>query len=191
MEGVEQLVLRAEVNASAPVDLLTHPHVVLDTAANGTRSGIITLSNEGILYPKYLFFGTATMSWDDLQDLKQQTAQRDRFLTAAVIFLLPSILFWFFLLSLFLIGMLFCVLTLGAYCIPRMFKHRITFMEAVKVSIISIPSMLLFGLGLYPLGVVTVLLAALLLTLVAYGIGIAIISERDVPNEPRKHHAKV
>jgi hypothetical protein len=191
MENVQQLVLSAEVNATGPTVLVAQPHITMDLEANTTRSGFLTLTRQGILYPKYLFFGTSAFPWSNVQDLKQQTAERDRLITGIIIFLLPSLLFWFFLFSFFLCALLFLSLVVLGYFVPRIFKHKLTFFEAVKVAIISMPSILLFGLGLYPLAVLTVLWIATLLTIILCGIGVAIVSELDMPEERRKHHGKV
>jgi hypothetical protein len=188
---MDTFVINAEVNASQPIEIISEPSIILDIDANGTRNGFITLSREGIIYPKYLFFGTEQLPWDQLRDVKQNTVERDRLLWGTIIFLLPSILFWFFFFSLLATAALFCLLALLGYALPRIFKYRMSATEAAKVAIIAMPSVLLFGLGLYPLGVGTLLWVSIGLSLVLFGIGVAVISELDMPEEHRKHHGKV
>jgi hypothetical protein len=173
--NIERLTLDAEAVAAEPVTLLERPQIVLHLDANQTRSGDITLSNDGILYPKYLFFGTQQLAWSEVKDLKQPTQGRDRMITAAIVFLLPSIIFWFFLYSLLKTTIIVALLLLLGYSLPRIFKHKISGKDTFKLVLLTLPSLLIMDLALYPLA--PLFWWGLLLTAVLFFVGVAIVSE--------------
>jgi hypothetical protein len=177
LEPVHQLQVDATVNASAPVMLIAHPPITLDMEANGTRGGLVTLSNDGILYPKYLLFGTDLIQWSAIKDLKQQSAGRDKLLAGIIVFLLPSIIFWFFLLNMLGFALLgACMLLLG-WGVPKAFGHRLTPGEALRLVIITCPSMMLFSFGLYALGVSTLFWVGICMSVALFSIGVILVCE--------------
>lgn len=181
---VEQLELSAQVKADHQVTLLDRPQIILDTSANTTRTGEFTITNDGVMYPKYLFFGTSMMRWSEVRDLKQQTPTRDRALTAFIIFILPSIIFWFFLFQFFKLGLIFLLLCVLGYAIPKAFQHGIRFADSAKVAVLAMPSLMVMDLALYPLA--PLFWWGLVLTSVFFFVGIALISEVQTL-EHRRH----
>jgi hypothetical protein len=184
-EQVEQLQLSAEVKASHPVTLLSRPSIILALDANETRQGTITLSDTGLAYPKYLFFGNGLIQWEDIHDLKNQNSTRDHVLAALVLFLLPSIIFWFFWYSMVKLGLIFLSLLVLGYFIPHLFKYHVPFSEVVKTAVLAIPSLLVMDLALFPLA--PLFWWGLLLTVIFFIIGIALLSEL----KEHKHQGKV
>jgi hypothetical protein len=185
---VEQLELKADVKAAQPVMLMEQPKVTLDLDANGTRSGSLTLTDEGILYPKYLFFGTAQLPWSDVNDLKQQTPVRDRMLAGIIIFLLPSIIFWIFVFGLILCAALFLLFVILGYLAPKLFKHRLSFSESCKMATVAMPSALIFSIALSPLGAAALIWGGFALSIILFTVGVAILSEMDVEEREYTKH---
>jgi hypothetical protein len=184
-KDIEQFQLDAHVNATRAVTLTDHPEVVLDLDANSSRTGTFTLTRSNILYPKYLFFGTGSMPWNDVRNLKQASAARDTMIASMVIFLLPSIIFWVFATGLFLCIILFVLLLLYGHFVPKLFRHRLTVAENWRLATITMPSVLIFSLALYPLGAIALVWGGLILTIVMFSIGVAVLSEMNVAE--RKH----
>jgi hypothetical protein len=183
-QQVEQLELDANVAAAAPVALLNRPSIILALDANDTPQGEITLSNTGIIYPKYLFFGNAIIRWDDIHDLKNQTPTRDHVLAALILFLLPSIIFWFFLYSMLKLSLIFVCLLLLGYLLPRIFKYTISFVEVAKLAVLTVPSLLIMDLALFPLA--PLFWWGLLLTVIFFFVGIALLSDLQEPKRQSK-----
>lgn len=186
-EQINQLEFNASVDTDHPVTLLARPSIILDLDANETPRGEITLSNTGILYPKYLLFGNGIIRWEEVHNLKNQTPTRDHALTALILFLIPSIIFWFFLYSIFKISLIFLALIILGYCIPRIFKHEISFLDVVKIGILALPSIFFMGVALFPIG--PLFWWGLLLTVIFFLFGIALLSE--VKEVHHKHQGKV
>jgi hypothetical protein len=183
--AMEKLTLSGEAEATGPVYLLKQPAVLIDLDANQTRHGVLTLSREGILYPKYLFFGTSFTSWSQLTDLKQETPEKRNVLRNLIIFLLPSIIFWFFLFSSLATAIGLFVLILLGYFLPKLFHHAMSFGEAVKIGLLALPSTLFFSIGFYALDVKSIFWVGIILTVVLFSVGVMVTSELIVPE--RKH----
>ncbi|MDD9954518.1 MAG: hypothetical protein OXR66_09390 [Candidatus Woesearchaeota archaeon] len=175
-DEVQTFTVDGKVEADHPVELLREPHVVLDL--NGEANADFVLTNGGVFYPKYLYFGKTYVPWADLKDMKQQTSARDRLLTGFVLFLVPSIIFWFFLYSVVKLIFIFTLLVLIGYYVPKVVKHRIPFKEVVKIAALAMPSVTLIGVGLYPLAPHMLFWWGLGLTFLLFAIGIALMSER-------------
>lgn len=188
--GVEQFDLGATVSAQQPVLVLERPHIVLDMGANGTRTGDITLTGEGILYRKYLLFGNGEVRWDEITDLKNQTTTRDRMLGIMILFLLPSIIFWFFIYSTFKAAILFGLLVLLGYTAPRVFRHEIAGSAVVKLGLLTLPSFIIMDFALYPLASV-LFWWGLAITTALFFVGVALISDVADDHETRHRQGKV
>lgn len=181
---VHELRFSGSVVADAPVVLLDRPHVVLDATVNGSDSAVsprpdLLFTMGGVVYPRYLYAGESFIAWSDLNDLKRESALRDRLLGGILLFLAPSIIFWglvYFLGRILLISLL--LLLLG-YWIPRLFKSRIGGKENLKLLLLTLPSALLLGVGFAPLAPRPLFWWGLGLTVGLYALGVAMISERD------------
>jgi hypothetical protein len=178
---VEQLEISANVKADHSVTLLERPNVVLDLEANTTEADF-ALTNKGVIYPRYFLFGERLMPWAEVRDLKTQTDTRDNFLAAAVIFILPSIIFWFFLFQLLKLALIFGLLVLLGYTLPRIAKHHLSLRETVKLAVLALPSIMIMDLAFYPLA--PLFWWGFLLTAALFFVGVALISEIQVT---RKH----
>jgi hypothetical protein len=184
---IDKLELSADVQAAEPITLTDRPQIVLDLSENATRSGTITLTNEGLLYPKYFLFGTETVRWSDIRDLRQNTPSRDSALFIAVLFLLPSIIFWGFLVSFGFILLLFLILAIAGWAAPRALNHHIAFGDVMKLVVITLPAALLLSLALLPLGATILFWGGILFSVILFIIGIAMLSElRLVSHEGKK-----
>jgi hypothetical protein len=181
ISAVQEFSINATVVSSSPIRLLEQPIITLDPQMNTTRSGDITLSNDGIIYPKYILFGTSTIPWSKVTNLKERTIERDLMLLAIGLFLLPSIIIWFLVLGVSVV--LACAITsaiIGSF-LPKLFSHSISFSESCKVAIAALPSSLILSVGLYPLAATPVLVVGVILSVAYFTIGIAAVSERVVP----------
>lgn len=185
LDQVEKFEIDGTVVASQPVNLLAEPSVVLDIQGSVSPSDYdFVFTSQGMTYPKYLFFGSEYIAWEDLRDLKKPTPIRDRALTGIVIFLIPSLLFWFLVYTILELILIFIILLVLGYIIPRALKHEIRFSEVLRVGILSLPSVIIIGIGLYPLAPGPLFWWGFLLTAIVFGIGIFCIAERQT--EPRK-----
>lgn len=180
LDQVERFEVSGVVEAPHPVVLLEEPSIVLDVGGNSTdaRDHDFILTGTGITYPKYFFFGDEFVEWADLRNLKNPTPTRDRLLAGIVIFLLPSIIFWFLAYSVVLISFIFLFLVLIGYFAPRPFKHRIELAEVLKVAVLSMPSVIIIGIGLYPLAPGLLFWWGFGLTIAIFAVGVFLISER-------------
>ena len=181
---IEELQLDAKVKANHQITLLQRPEFVLDMDANMTRTGTLTLTKEGVLYPKYLFYGTTLIKWSEIKDLKQESSTRNTIFSGMIIFLLPSIIFWFFVYSLFKIFLLSTVLAILAYFIMKILHHTLSLQHLVKIIVLSSPSIFLMGIAIYPLA--PLFWWGFLLTGVLFALGIALNAEFA----QQEHHKK-
>jgi len=181
IDQIEELSLGGTVQVSHPVVLMHHPSVVLDMAHNGTSSEhVVLLSQQGVVYPKYLFtFGDAFVSWDDLTNIKVENKIRNRIILWTILFLMPSIVFWFTIVSLVKITLLLALLAVLGFIVPKLFKHSLGFTDALKIAILALPSFVIFGVGLYPLAPVAMSWWGAILTLVIFTLGVAVVSKRN------------
>jgi hypothetical protein len=170
-----QFRLDANVTADGLVVVLDHPAVVIDLNANTTPPQTITLTDDGILYPAFFLFGNAELPWDEFHDLKAQSRSGNRLLSAIILFMLPSIAFWFILLSLAKIFIVALLLVLLGYIVPKVFGYSITLLDTLKVCALALPSIFILDLGLYP--VAPLFWWGFALTIIYFIIGVAIVSE--------------
>lgn len=176
LEQVDTFHLSAEVETDHEVVLLSYPSIVLDMNATGGKHDVV-FTREGLFYPTFIFFGESFVPWDGIADLKQQTAERDRMLFALVLFLLPSIIFWFAVLSLLKLILVFGALVLLGYVLPRMFRYRMRFGETVKTAILAMPSVMFIGLGLSPVAPRPMFWWGTLVTVLVFALGVLLLSE--------------
>lgn len=180
---VHELRFSGTVVADAPVHLLDRPSVILDATVNGTESAVsprpdLLFTMGGVTYPRYLYAGESFIAWSDLNDLKQESALRDRLLGGILLFLAPSIIFWglvYFLGRILLLSLLLLIL---GYWLPRIFKSRIGGKENMKLLLLTLPSALLVGVGFAPLAPRLLFWWGVGLTIVFYALGVAMMSER-------------
>lgn len=191
LDKVEQFEIDGTVVATQPVELLSEPSVVLDIQGNISSSEYdFIFTSQGLTYPKYLFFGSEYVKWEDLRDLKKPTPIRDRALAGIVIFLIPSLLFWFLVYTILELVLIFVLLLVLGYIIPRAFHHEIRFNEVVRVGILSLPSVIIIGIGLYPLAPGPLFWWGFLLTAIVFGIGIFCIAERRTESRGKQRFGK-
>jgi hypothetical protein len=179
LEQVQEFTISGSIEADHPITILQSPSVMLDLNATEERSDYdVLFTREGVRYPSFLFFGHSFVHWADVRDLKNPTPERDRLLFGFALFLLPSIIFWFALLTLIkLLGIVALLILLG-YALPRAFSHRISWRETVKVAILSMPSVMLIGMGLSPLAPGKLIWWGLGITVVLFALGVFMLSER-------------
>lgn len=184
LDSIDKFEVTGSLESNETVLLVEDPEIVVDLHGNSSE-GDVVISKHGILYPAHVLFGKTFAPWSELNDFKRQTEERDLLLRGVVIFLLPSLLFWFFIMSLAKLVLLFCVILLAGYYLPRMFKHRIAFREVFKTAILAMPSAILFGVGLNPVGRELFWWGALL-TVLLYGTCIILLSERRLRTGRRR-----
>ncbi len=192
LQEVDRFQISSDIEAARPVELLAHPSVVLDLTGNATREGrTILITHDGISYPSYGLFGTTFVNWSQVNDLKTPTPERDKFLYGALIFLLPSIIFWCALASVRKLLLASVALMIVAYFLPRLFRHRISLSETVKSVTLAMPSVMLIGVGLSPLAPGPMFWWGLLLTVGVLAIAVVLLSERKAGKEGRAQRGKV
>ena len=187
LQTVESFNLSASIEADHPVVILGRPEIVLDMNATSYGQDIL-FTREGMYYPAYVLFGEGFVPWSDMSDLKRSTPERDRLLLGILLFILPSIIFWFAFVSILKLFLAFLGLLILGYYGPRFLGRRMRFSETVKLAILALPSVMFIGVGLSPLAPTPLFWWGLCLTLVLFVIGIALLSER-VAHE--RKHAKV
>jgi hypothetical protein len=177
---MQTLELDASVAADHRVTLLPRPNIVLDLTTNATERDDedLLITQDALIYPRYLLFGDRSLIWGEVRDLKTDSPSRD-------LFLIPSVLFWFFLYELLILFIIFWLLVLLGYCLPRLAHHRITFRETIKIAILAMPSVMIMGLGLFPIA--PLFWWGVLLTAIVYALGIALHAELAVDDHGGKH----
>ena len=180
---VHELRLSGNVTADAPVVLLERPTVVLDMTVNGTETAAardpdLIFTQGGVVYPRYVYGGASFIAWSEMTDLKQQSPLRDRLLGGIVLFLAPSLVFWGLVYHLGRVLLIALVLWAFGYWVPRAFRHRIGGLTSCKLLILTLPSVLIFGVGLSPLAPGPLFWWGLILTIMLYTLGVLMLSER-------------
>lgn len=182
LDEVERFEMQGTVQAGRPIMLASYPGIVLH--ANATREQAleeeaeIVLTDQGVVYPEYLFFGAEYVPWSELSDLKQATPERDRLLAGIIVFLLPSIIFWYFLVRVLQVALVMLFLVLFGYWAPRVFRHRIRLKELAKVVVLAMSPMILISMGLAPLAPRPLFWWGFFLTLGIFILVLAMLSER-------------
>lgn len=183
---MQEFKLSGSIASDHPVQMLDYPAVVIEPNSTATTSTAgVLLTDQGIVYPRYVLFGSTYADWSQISDFKKQTSERDGLLFALVLFLLPSILFWFALSSLLKLFLAFIVLITLGYFLPRMVKHRISFVETIKCAVLAIPGVTIIGVGLSPIAPGPMFWWGFLVSAVVFIIAIALLSERST--KPHKH----
>ncbi|MBR9700608.1 DUF1189 family protein [Candidatus Woesearchaeota archaeon] len=180
LDTVERFEFGGVIKTNQSVMIVADPDIVLDLEKNDSEtSHEVVITKHGVIYPKYLFFGKTLVPWSDLKNLKQQTPARDHMLYGIVLFLLPSILVWFFVLSIVKIFLLLGFMLLAGYYLPRIFSYRILFTHVTKIALLTMPSVVVIGMGFHPIGSELFWWGAFL-TLTFFTLGIALLSEKVI-----------
>jgi hypothetical protein len=179
--------LGGNFSADGPVVILGDPRVVINLRPNVSLSDEnLLFSRQGIEWKRWYFFGTAERSWESLRDA---TKLSSGFYAHVLLFLAPSIAFWlgiFFLVKYLLLSLLFGGL---AFLVPMVWRHRISFANALKIALFAATASMLFEMLLLPFVRLPLIWFGLFLALLF--IGVVLVGERELSNEePVAHHRK-
>lgn len=162
--------------AAEPIVLISDPKIIVDLSENATLGKEkLLITQGGVEWKRYYFFGKTTREWTDIQNVKDISSG---FYTAIILFLAPSIAFWFgivFILKYLIMAFIFGTL---AFFIPKLWRHAISYNNAIKVALYSTTAMMLIEMILFPFYRISWLPIALFFIFLV--IGITLVGDRDI-----------
>ncbi len=185
LENVEEFNLEGNLITDETITLIKEPSVAIAPPETDPEH-FITITKKGMWYPEWLLFGRQFVSWDDVKDIKQDSPERNEVLRGFLVFLLPSVIFWFVLIGLAKLAILFLVMLLVGYFLPQFMKQKVLFKQNLKAACFAMPSAIIIGMGLSPLGFELFWWGAAL-SIIIFGLAIALLSERKVRRTRAKH----
>ena len=172
----------ASMTQTSPAYLSRNPDIVITT---GAQEGFLTITPDKFILKKFLYFGREEYEWKQFATVETMPLQA--MLSRAIIFLLPSIIFWLAFGILCISLFLSLLYTLLAHFIMHTRKFEIAYKDLWKISLYAcIPSTIVFGvlpilrLGL-PLGVIFGFQFVLYIGFSV--LGTALIAERHAPKQ--------
>ncbi len=182
LASFDEFELDGNFSASRPIVLMDGPDIVVDLSENRTIKGEeILFTEDGIQWKRFLLFGKAEKSWDEVKDL---TDTSDAALFALLLFVAPSLAFWVGILYLAIYLITIIIFGVVAYLVPKIWRHKLSFKNALKLSIFASTVMMLIELWLLPFYRNWWL--PFLIYLVFLAIGIALVGDRELSGEGRK-----
>lgn len=163
-------------SATEPITLISDPKIIVDLSQNATLGNEkLLITTAGLEWKRYYFFGKTTKEWTNLRNVRDIPSG---FYIAIILFLAPSIAFWFGIL--FIIKYLCMALLFGTlgFFIPKLWRHVLSFDNAIKVALYSTTVMMLIEMILFPFYRISWLPIALFFIFLI--IGITLVGDRDI-----------
>jgi len=136
----DEFELGGTFEADLPITLLSRPLVRVDFNNATLDKELVLLTKEGIEWRRWFFFGSASRSWDETNDVRELPPG---FLFPLILFVTPAIAFWagaILLIKYIILINLFGSLSLLAF---RFTKVKVPFSDGFKVALLAATPMML------------------------------------------------
>jgi len=179
LASFDTFTVNGNVSAGEPVVLLRAPDIVVDLTDDASMTNErVLFTKQGVSWKEWLLFGQTSKTWDELTDLT--SASQDT-LFLVLLFLVPSFAFWAGVLFLICYFSIVLVASVFAFLLPRVWRHKITYVTSLKLCLFAATIMMAVELLLLPFYRNWWL--PVLLYVVFLAIGIALVGDRELSSE--------
>lgn len=172
-ESIETFVIDINLSTARPVIITDYPRVILDTQKENLSGELVLISKNSIQYNKYYFFGKEEVSLDELKDLKQHQKKAETIMVSILVFMVPAIaVFAFLLFAIKNLVLVFAVSFIG-FIVFKLTSYHVKFFSLIKAAIYASTIMIIPEIALllfYPAFIITTPLFIILFILASWSI---------------------
>lgn len=146
MSRFETFEVKFNVSAPEAIPVLKSPKVVIDLEKENRTDEFLLFNQEGIQLRKYVWFGSSTTNWDDLQDVPAHAQEYSSLLSVLAVLFVPSVILVLLIFvaiesiffAAFAFALIFVVTRLARFHLAKRQLLKITLFALVPVLVLQI-----------------------------------------------------